>query len=179
LTTIKPLTSSLPSAKAAATKIDLMTIPYQGYNSDQCTDFDKVLTDVNNAISAPGDGSSVSKPQKFLFFVTDGVADAFNPLSCSRPIYPPGRCQEPIDVSYCTTIKNRGIKIAVLYTTYLPLPTNPWYNSWIAPFVSQIGTNMQACASPGFYFEVSPTQGISEAMNALFKKAVAQAHLTQ
>jgi hypothetical protein len=38
---------------------------------------------------------------------------------------------------------------------------------------------MQSCASPGLYFEVSPTQGISDAMNALFQKAIAEAHLTQ
>jgi hypothetical protein len=36
---------------------------------------------------------------------------------------------------------------------------------------------MESCASPGFYFEVSPTQGISAAMNALFKKAVADARI--
>jgi hypothetical protein len=89
------------------------------------------------------------------------------------------RCQEPLNVSYCTTLKNRGVKVAVLYTTYLPLPTNAWYNTWIAPFASQIATNMQSCASPGLYFEVSPSQGISDAMNALFKKAVAQARLTR
>jgi hypothetical protein len=68
---------------------------------------------------------------------------------------------------------------AVLYTTYLPLTTNSWYNSWIAPFQSEIATNMQACASPGLYFEVSPTQGIADAMTALFKKAVATARITQ
>jgi len=38
---------------------------------------------------------------------------------------------------------------------------------------------MQSCASPGLYFEVSPTQGISQAMTALFQKAVAQARLTK
>jgi hypothetical protein len=36
---------------------------------------------------------------------------------------------------------------------------------------------MASCASPGLYFEVSPTQGISQAMNALFQKAVADAHV--
>jgi hypothetical protein len=75
--------------------------------------------------------------------------------------------------------KNRGIKIAVLYTTYLPLPTNPWYNTWIAPFQSEIATKMQSCASPDLYFEVSPSQGVSDAMNALFKKALAEARITQ
>jgi hypothetical protein len=47
----------------------------------------------------------------------------------------------------------------------------------VAPFVSDIGPTMQACAWPGLYFEVSPTQGISEAMNALFQRTLAHAHL--
>jgi hypothetical protein len=98
------------------------------------------------------------------------------------------RCQSPIDPSLCTTIKNRGIKIAVLYTTYLALPTNAWYTSWINPFNqgpyspssvnSEIAQKMQSCASPGLYFEVTPTQGISQAMNALFQKAVADARIS-
>jgi Flp pilus assembly protein TadG len=179
LTTVAPLSANLTSAKTLAANIDLMTVPYQNYNNDMDTDFNDVLTDMNSAISTPGSGTGSNSPQKVLFFVSDGVGDSHNPSTCSRPLASGGRCQAPIDVSYCTTIKNRGIKIAVLYTTYLPLPTNAWYNSWIAPFVSQIGTNMQNCASPGFYFEVSPTQGISDAMNALFKKVVAEAHLTQ
>lgn len=66
----------------------------------------------------------------------------------------------------------------MLYTTYLPLPTNDWYNSWIAPFQPEIGARMQQCASPGLFFEVSPSQGISEAMTALFKKAITSPRLT-
>ena len=69
-------------------------------------------------------------------------------------------------------MKDRGIKIAVLYTTYLPLPTNGWYNEWIAPFQSEIGDRMRECASDDLYFEVSPTEGIEAAMKALFIKAV-------
>jgi hypothetical protein len=65
-------------------------------------------------------------------------------------------------------VKSRGIQIAVLYTMYLPLPTNASYNSYVAPFDSNIGPTMQSCASPGLYFEVSPSQGISQAMQALF-----------
>jgi Flp pilus assembly protein TadG len=77
--------------------------------------------------------------------------------------------------------------INTVITTYLALPTNAWYNSWIAPFNpgpygpspnSQIAINMQSCASPGLYFEVSPTQGISQAMNKLFQKAVADARIS-
>jgi len=189
LTSIQTLTTNLTGAKTAAAAIDLMTVPYQNYADDTDTDFADVLTDMNSAISTPGNGTNSASPQKYLFFVSDGVADRVNGgVGCSQPVTNGSdpqtgksyvRCQEPLDVSLCTTIKNRGIKIAVLYTTYLPLPTNSWYMNWIAPFSSQIGANMQACASPGLYFEVSPTQGISEAMNVLFQKAVAQARLTR
>jgi Flp pilus assembly protein TadG len=179
LTTISSLTSNLSSAKSAAAAIDLMTVPYQNYDSDMHSDHDGILAAVNSAIPNPGSGTSSSAPQKVLFFVSDGVADAnYSASNCSRPLYGGYRCQEPLNVAKCTTLKNRGIKIAVLYTTYLPLPTNDWYMSYIAPFSPEIASNMRSCASPGLYFEVSPSGGISEAMNALFKKAVQGARLT-
>jgi Flp pilus assembly protein TadG len=189
LTTIQSITSNLSTAKTSAAAIDLMTVPYQNYADDTDTDFGDVLTDMNSAITTPGTGTTSSSPLKYLFFVSDGVGDrAVGSPACSQPTTNGSdpqtgttykRCQEPLNVSFCTTMKNRGIKIAVLYTTYLPLPTNAWYNTWIAPFTSQIATNMQNCASPGLYFEVSPSQGISAAMNALFQKAVSQARLTK
>jgi Flp pilus assembly protein TadG len=178
LSTIASLTSDLANAKTSASAIDLMTIPNQGYNNDQCTDTDTVLSSVNSAINTPGDGKLPGQPQKVLFYVTDGVADLSKPNGCSKPVTGT-RCQQPIDVSYCDTMKKRGVRIAVLYTTYLPLPTNDWYNTWVAPFQSQIGSNLQTCASPGLYFEVSPTQGIADAMLALFAKTVGQPRLTQ
>jgi Flp pilus assembly protein TadG len=180
------LSSSLSSAKSAAGNIDLMGVygNNDSYTADKDTQFSTVLPQINTAISSPGPGTS-SAPLKYLFFVSDGVADEQN-TSCLKPTTGGGRCQSPIDPSLCTTLKNRNIKIAVLYTTYLALPTNSWYMSWIDPFNagpygpspnSQIALNMQSCASPGLYFEVSPTQGISEAMNALFKKAIADARI--
>lgn len=187
LTRIFALSSSLSSAKTAAGTIDLMSVPYQNYNGDQDTDFDNALASMNGEISTPGDGTSSTTPQKILFFVSDGVADAYYPTTCSQPTTG-GRCQEPLTLANCATLKNRGVKIAVLYTTYLALPTNAWYMSWIDPFNkgpyspsvnSQIAQNMQSCASPGLYFEVSPTDGISSAMNALFQKAVQSARLTK
>ena len=56
-----------------------------------------------------------STPQEVLFIVSDGVDDSK---------VGGARHQALFDTSYCTTVKNRGIRIAVLYTTYLPLPTN-------------------------------------------------------
>lgn len=178
------LSSSLTSAKTAAGSIDLMTVSGQGQLNDQDTGFTAILPAINNVIGAPGTGTAAA-PQKYLFFVSDGVADESN-AGCLKPTTG-GRCQSPINPALCTTLKNRGVKIAVLYTTYLALPTNAWYNSWIAPFNlgpygpspnSEIAQKMSSCASPGLYFEVSPTQGISQAMNALFQKAIADARIS-
>jgi len=189
LTAVQSLTADLAKAKMSAKNIDLMSIPYQNYASDTLTDLGDVFTDLNAAIAKPGTGASSGSPQKYVFFVSDGVADrAIGSPACSQTITNGSdpqtgksyvRCQEPLDVSFCSTLKSRGIKVAVLYTTYLPLPSNDWYKTWIAPFSSKIATQMQTCASPGLYFEVSPTDGISEAMTALFQKAVQQARLTK
>jgi Flp pilus assembly protein TadG len=186
------LSSSLSSAKTAAGTIDLMGVygNNDAYTADKDTQFSNVLPAINLAISAPGPGTT-ALPQKYLFFVSDGVADESN-ASCLKTMYNSTwgniapRCQSQIDPALCTAIKARGIKIAVLYTTYLALPTNSWYMSWIAPFNtgpygpspnSEIANNMKSCASAGLYFEVSPTQGISQAMNTLFQKAVADARI--
>lgn len=196
LTKVSSLSSSLSSVKTQAGAIDLMTIPYQNYQSDTQTNFDKIFTSMNSEISAPGDGSTSSSPQKFVFFVSDGVQDAAN-VSCIKTTVEGQdpktgtkytRCQSPLNTKFCDTLKARGIKIAVLYTTYLALPTNSWYMDWIDPFNkgpygpspnSEIADRMEACASPGYYFEVSPTQGISDTMIALFQKASQSARISK
>jgi Flp pilus assembly protein TadG len=179
------LSSSLSSARTAAGNIALMTVNGQNENNDQDTQYTTIFPAINSVIGTPGAGTSGS-PQKYLFFVSDGVADEYN-TACLKPTTN-GRCQSPINPALCTTLKNRGIKIAVLYTTYLALPTNAWYNRWLAPFNvgpygpspnSEIANNMMSCASPGLYFEVSPTQGISQAMSALFQKAVSDARISR
>ena len=178
LTNVVALTSNLSGAQSSINSIDLMTVNGQNQNSDQDTNYESVVPALGTAIPSPGPGTQAS-PQKVLFFVSDGVADEANANTCSEQTVSGGRCQEPINVKLCTAIKNRGIQIAVLYTTYLPLPTNAWYNQYIAPFSGDISPAMESCASPGLFFAVSPTQGISEAMTALFQNAVMTARLTK
>jgi hypothetical protein len=164
-------TTNLGKAKSAAAKVELMSIPKQGYDNDQQTDFDRAFTQVAEKMGAAGTGMTASSPEKILFFVSDGVGDSYKPANCTKKLTG-GRCQEPIDVQYCNLLKSKGYRIAVLYTTYLPLPTNGWYNSWIKPFQNEIPERMKACASPDLFFEVSPSEGISDAMTTLFKKIV-------
>jgi hypothetical protein len=167
----------LDKVRDAASAVDLMTIPKQNYNNDQQTDFDTTFAELDKKIGTVGDGSGNGKREKVVFFVSDGVGDSYKPSRCTKKLTG-GRCQEPIDIRVCKSLKDRGVKVAVLYTTYLPLPTNAWYNSWIKPFQAEIPARMSECASPGLFFEVSPSEGISEAMSALFKKVVTNLRLT-
>jgi hypothetical protein len=128
------------------------------------------MSGINGVMPTPGTGMAGSTPQEVLFIASDGVDDSNSGG---------GRHQALFDTSYCTTVKNRGIRIAVLYTTYYPLPTNNWYTTYIAPFQPQIHNNMQSCASPGLFFEVNTDQNIADAMAELFQQAVATARLTQ
>ncbi len=176
--------SNLSAAQSAAGGINVLEVCSNNYltcsdnNNDTDTDFETAMNAINQIMPDPGSGTSGSTAQEVLFLVTDGVDDETNSSSCSQTL-DGSRCQQPFNTSWCTTVKNRGIRIAVLYTEYLPLPTNAWYNDWVAPFQSQIGPNMQSCASPGLFFQVTTDGDITAAMQTLFQQAVSTARLSQ
>ena len=184
LNTIQLLTSNLTNAENSAANINVEEVYSNNYltktnnNSDTDTNFETAMSAINTLMPLPGTGTPASTPQEVLFIVTDGVDDEINSSTCSKTL-DGNRCQQPFDTTQCTTVKNRGIQIAVLYTEYLPLPTNSWYNNWIAPFQSQIGPNLQSCASPGMFFTVTTDGDITAAMQTLFQQAVAAARLTK
>lgn len=179
-TMLTSLTSNFAAAKTAAGTLQAVTVynnnclTSSNCNSDEDSYLDMGLSSINTAMPNPGSGTSNAgdTPQEVLFIVTDGVEDY---------VYNGGRNYGPINVNanWCQTIKNRGIRIAFLYLTYNPLPTNGWYNTYIAPIQSQIATSAQSCASAGLYFQVNTDGDVSGAMATLFQKAVATAHLTQ
>ncbi|HEX4407185.1 MAG TPA: TadE/TadG family type IV pilus assembly protein [Xanthobacteraceae bacterium] len=183
LSTIQSLTSNLQTAQTAAGSINVMEVYSNNYltktnnNNDTDTNFETAMSQVNGIMPSPGTGTPSSTPQEVLFIVSDGVDDEVS-SSCSQSL-DGNRCQAPFNTAMCTTVKNRGIQIAVIYTAYLPLPTNSWYNSWIAPFQNQISPNLQKCASPNMFFTVTTDGDISAAMQTLFQQAVAAARLTK
>ncbi|MCP3407891.1 TadE/TadG family type IV pilus assembly protein [Bradyrhizobium sp. CCGB01] len=209
LNTIQTLTTPDTAATKIA-NIQLLTVDHQNcpivdskgnctYTTDYGTDISKGLTGVNAVMPLPGTGTNQAgdTPQEVVFLVTDGVEDKLIPKSggtCdANATYalPTAnsttlRCQQPLDTAICTTIKNRGIRIAVLYTEYLPLPTESWYNTRIAQFNSPssstgtIATRLQSCASPGLYASVQTGGDISAALTNLFiKVASSTASLVQ
>ena len=181
--TIQALTSNLTQAQAAAGNINVLEVydnnnlTKTNNNNDTDTNFETAASEMNTLMPNPGSGLMGSPPQEVLFIVTDGVDDEIN-VSCSQQL-DGTRCQAPFNTAMCTTIKARGIFIAVLYTEYLPLPTNSWYNDWIAPFQSDIEPNMESCASPGLFFQVTTDGDITAAMQTLFQEAISSARLSQ
>ena len=184
LNTIYALSSNLSTAGTAAAGIDVLEVcsnnnlTCSNLNNDTDTNFETAMTAVNTLMPTPGTGASNSTPQEVLFIVSDGVDDEVNSSSCTQ-LLTGSRCQQPFNPAMCATILNRGILIAVLYTEYLPLPTNSWYNTYVAPYQGSIASNMESCASPGLYFEITTDGDITAALQSLFQLAISTARLSQ
>ncbi|MAY60880.1 MAG: hypothetical protein CML29_01600 [Rhizobiales bacterium] len=176
LTEVAAPSSDFQTQKQLTAALDLMTIPYQNYNDDQQTDFDGTLKSLRQVIKqdeAKGDNS-----QKIVFVVTDGVGDSAKPYNCTRNnVNSKPRCIEPLDIKACEQIKKQGYKLAVLYTTYLPLPTNDFYKKWVAPFQADIPGKLATCATPGLFAEVGFGASIPDAMTELLNSATTMPRL--
>jgi len=212
LNTLQTLTTPT-TAGTKVSNIALMPVFYQNCVFSGCssssatnpttdfgTDIAGALSTLNSSMPTPGLGSNAAgdTPQEVIFLVTDGVEDKIVTGASACPnatLASSKRCQQPLDTTACTTIKNRGIKIAILYTEYLQLianaatgiqTTDSWYMSWVDPYdeptpsTGTIALKLQACASPGFYSNVTSGGDITGALTALFiKVASSTASLTQ
>ncbi|MCK1711794.1 MULTISPECIES: pilus assembly protein TadG-related protein [unclassified Bradyrhizobium] len=203
LNTLASLTTPT-SAGLQVSNIALMPVAYQNCvvvttncKTDNGTNIVGALTSLNSIMPTPGLGSNVAgdTPQEVVFLVTDGVEDKISATCPNASFASNSRCQQPLDTTMCTTIKNRGIKIAVLYTEYVQLianattgiqKTDQWYMSWVDkydqpdPSTGTIAQNLKACASPGFYKNVQSGGDISKALTDLFiQVASSTANLVQ
>ncbi len=181
--------TDLASASKSAAAIDVMGVYGQGEYSDEDSNLNAPLVYAAQNLKSSGNGASALAPQQVIFFVSDGVNDTYN---CSYNNGNTCRQITPLDYTPCTQLKAHGIKIAVLYTTYLPLTTNGFWQAWVAPFQNwiapwttapdpandQIAANMKACASTGLYFQVDSSGDINQAMQALFQKVIASVRVT-
>jgi Flp pilus assembly protein TadG len=184
MNTLGALTSDMTAAKTSAAKL-AMYVPYANNydangvsNQDADTNFTAALTGIKNAMPNPGSGTGLKgdTPQEVVFLVTDGVRDEM--MSGTR-------ITSVIDTTMCDAIKSKGIRIAVLYTYYLPIliPSTGWYmtggNKPVNTFQSNIGTTLQSCSSPGLYYQVEVGGDISAALASLFQLAVQSAYLSK
>jgi Flp pilus assembly protein TadG len=142
-----------------------------GSLGDVATNYDLALKAINTAMPNPGNGTNVSgdAAQEILFWVTDGVEDEQS--GSNRLIQ---QINANGATNWCNTIKARGIKIAILYTDYLPVPTNSFYQNDVAPFINNVGPALQACASPNLFYDAGFDTNLGTALANLFTTALQQ-----
>jgi Flp pilus assembly protein TadG len=175
--------TSPAAAKSAAQKLTLLTVCRNNQlncgtdNNDMDTNFTAAFNGALQQMpltSGTGGNRQGDAPQAMLFLITDGMRDENSS----------GRKLGPIPTTQCTTIKNRGIRIAVLYTDYLYESAN---DGWSITNVrdkylaapDKISPALIECASPGLFYKVTSNDDISASLAALFQKAIATAHLTR
>lgn len=146
--------------------------------NDKATEFLVMLNGMNGIIPDPGTGKTANDPQKVLFIVTDGLPDeAIGGSRYHRELASQHQ-------KACSDIKARGIKIAILYTRYLPesLTGDSWSQSNVAPYLPNVLAALQQCASPArdgspLVYTVGSDESISTALTALFAQTVQSARL--
>jgi Flp pilus assembly protein TadG len=151
------------------------------------THFENAFTSMNNLISSVGTGSSASNTLPYVFLITDGSQDcqtqwngswSGNNSGCS-PYY---NSATTIDTSNCTTLKNRGITIAVLYIPYQTIQNPTTFSGsediYANSNIPNIPGALQSCASPNFYYTANTPTDITSALIAMFEQAVSTAHVT-
>jgi Flp pilus assembly protein TadG len=149
------------------------------------TNFGNAFTSLTTLIknTGIGTGAGPTNTLPYVFLITDGVNNS--------QLYQPGFTgSNPalFSTTYCTTLKNLGVTIAVLYIPYQPLPApKPGYTaSWAIAEDTAVNNiipsdpgNLQSCASPNFFYTANTPADINNALNTMFQQAASTAHVTQ
>ena len=125
------------------------------------------------SIPTAGTGVSGSSPKEALLIVTDGVEDTIVSNQISITAW------DSNALSACTTLKNKGVQIAILYTTYYPTPGFWLYDNYVGTFQSNIGPTLQSCASPGLFMTAAVGDNLTSDFLALFQTVIQSSRLTQ
>jgi hypothetical protein len=88
-----------------------------------------------------------------------------------------------VNTSYCSTLKNRGITVAVLYIPYQTIQNpNPNFanneDGYANNNIPHIPSALQSCASPNFFYTADSPADIKSALVTMFEQAVNTAHIT-
>lgn len=158
------------------------------------THMSNALSSLISTVGVAGNGSSASSPLKFLILVTDGLqSDRNSNWSCSRWAVDPawnyntcyGGYATTISQSQCDSFKTNGVVLAVLETPYVPLtgqsPNVAPYERTVRHVIYPGGPNassvvsaaLQACASPGYYYQATNDSQISTGFATLTDKFIA------
>jgi Flp pilus assembly protein TadG len=157
------------------------------------THIDVGLKGVNDLIVNVGNGSTSTSTQPYVFLVTDGAQD---PQQKGVPNGSWSGSNHAVTLDnasntypgICTTMKNRGIIVSVLYIPYVPInPVNTSFanneDTYANNNIANIPTSLQNCASPpdgagSYYYMASTPQDITDSLKAMFNHALTTAHIT-
>jgi Flp pilus assembly protein TadG len=190
-----PLTSSINGSTtnsstinyAAANLASLLDTNTNANLGSGGTHIDTAITSMNTLITSVGNGSASNDTLPYVFLVTDGAQD---PQTKGVPngSWAGSNHATTINPTVCDALKNRGIKVSVLYTPYVTInPVNTSFagneDTYANNNISSIPASLQGCASPddtaGSYFYTANTpQDINNALTAMFNHAVTVAHIT-
>jgi len=198
-TKVAALTSNLDAVAAASNSIEVALVndassngcPPKGScgggNNYLFTDFNTLLTKMAlelPLVSGRGTNDLGDTPKAYLFIVTDGVSDEFSSIVGAPYSLGSDRTRSEIvqsHINQCNAIKARGINIAILYTEYTPesiKDDEQGQRDYVTGRLPYVASALTKCASPDLMYTVKTDQSISDALKALFDKAVSSARLT-
>jgi Flp pilus assembly protein TadG len=185
-----PLTTNLSgsinsSAQSLATLLDTGVNTNLGSGG---THFENALPSVNSLITSVGTGTSSTNTLPYVFLITDGSQDCQTQSNgnwgnggggCS----PYQNSATTINTALCTTLKNRGITVAVLYIPYQTIQNaNPSFanneDGYANNNIPAIPGALQSCASTNFFYTANSPDDIKSALVTMFEQAVNTAHIT-
>jgi Flp pilus assembly protein TadG len=160
------------------------------------THMSTALSSLITQIGTQGNGSSPSSPWKFVIMITDGLQSDRNGnwQHCTYWGYDPvwnwhSQCYGDtspypglISADQCNQIKNTNIIFSILETPYVPLtgedPGETPYESDVRKFIypkgpdtsSVVSAALQACASPGYYYQATDSTQIAAGFTNLTDK---------
>jgi Flp pilus assembly protein TadG len=143
------------------------------------THFENAFPSMNSLITSVGTGASASSPLPYVFLITDGSQNYQTQWGGN---WSGSNSATTLNTSLCTTLKNRGITIAILYIPYEPIqdPTT-FANSedfYANANIPNIPPDLQTCASTNFFYTASSPADITNALITMFEQAVSTAHVT-
>jgi len=200
-TNYSPLTSSISSGSAiysaAASLANELDTGQNSALGSGGTHFENAFSTMNSQISTVGTGASASSALPYIFLVTDGSQDyqtqwsghwsSQNWFATSKVPYQNSATTIPpntvTSTDYCTTMKNRGITIAILYIPYQTLQNanSSFANNedgYANNNIPNIPGALQTCASPNFFYTANTPADINSALLTMFEQAVSTAHIT-
>jgi Flp pilus assembly protein TadG len=162
------------------------------------THFENALNTANaNLIPNPAGSGTSANPLPYLFIITDGsqdyqtqwgggwssqnwTANSTVPYQNSATVIMPNTVTS---TDYCTTMKNRGITIAILYIPYQTIQNaNASFanneDGYANNNIQYIPSALQTCASPNFFFTATTPAQITTQLQTMFNQAVSTAHVS-